>query len=205
MILVIDNFDSFTYNLVQLLLGLGAPVEVRRNDAITPGEAEALEPAGVLISPGPCGPREAGSAPEIVRRLAGRTPLLGVCLGHQIIADVHGARVERAPAPVHGKSARVEHDGRGVFANVPSPFSAIRYHSLCVLEDTLPPELEVSARSEDGVVQGIRHRTLPLEGVQFHPESILSEAGETLLGNFLRECTHPTAGWRARRTAGGAR
>jgi anthranilate synthase/aminodeoxychorismate synthase-like glutamine amidotransferase len=205
MILVIDNHDSFTYNLVQLLLVQGAEVEVRRNDAVSAEEAEAMSPEGILVSPGPCGPREAGSAPDIVRRLGGSVPILGVCLGHQIIADVFGARVERAPVPVHGKSARVEHDGRGVFANLPSPFSAVRYHSLCVVEESLPAELEVTARSEDGVIQGLRHRTLPLHGVQFHPESILSEAGETLVGNFLREATHPTTGWRARGAAGGAR
>jgi anthranilate synthase/aminodeoxychorismate synthase-like glutamine amidotransferase len=202
MILVLDNYDSFTYNLVQLLLIQGAEVDVRRNDAVTADEVEALAPAGILISPGPCGPAEAGAAPAIVRRMAGRTPIFGVCLGHQIIADVFGARVERAPAPVHGKPARIQHDGRGVFANVPSPFSAVRYHSLCVPEESLPPELVVTARSEDGVVQGLRHRALPLEGVQFHPESILTESGEMIISNFLREAMHPTAGWRSR-TGGG--
>jgi anthranilate synthase/aminodeoxychorismate synthase-like glutamine amidotransferase len=201
MILVVDNYDSFTWNLVQLLLVQGAEVDVRRNDAITAEEVEALAPAGILISPGPCGPAEAGAAPAIVRRMAGRVPIFGVCLGHQVIAHVFGARVERAPEPVHGKAARIEHDRRGVFANVPSPFSAVRYHSLCVPESSLPPELAVTARSADGVVQGLRHRTLPLEGVQFHPESILTESGGTIVANFLREATHPTAGWRAR--AGG--
>ncbi len=205
MILVVDNYDSFTYNLVQLLRQLGASVEVRRNDAITAEEARLMEPAGIVISPGPSGPRHSGSSAQIVRELAARTPVLGVCLGHQILADVFGACVVRAPAPVHGKEGRIRHDGRGVLTNVPSPFTAVRYHSLCVREESLPAELEVTARSEDGVVQGIRHRTLPAEGVQFHPESLLTEAGETIMQNFLREATHPRAGWRARSANGGAR
>jgi anthranilate synthase/aminodeoxychorismate synthase-like glutamine amidotransferase len=200
MILVIDNYDSFTYNLVQLLRTLGARVEVLRNDEIDAQAAAALEPAGVVISPGPCGPSQSGNSPAIVQRLAGRTPLLGVCLGHQVIAEVYGARVGRAPAPVHGKTSRVRHDARGVFRNVSDPFVATRYHSLAVVESTLPPELEVTARSEDGVIMGLRHRTLPVEGVQFHPESILTTEGATIMANFLTEATHPVAGWRARRS-----
>lgn len=189
MIVVIDNYDSFTYNLVQMLATLGAEVEVYRNDAITADEVAARRPAGVVISPGPCGPAEARNAPEIVRRMASRCPLLGVCLGHQIIADVFGARVGRAPKPVHGKADRISHDSRGVFTNVPTPFQAVRYHSLAVIESTLPPELQVTARSEDGVVMGLRHASLPLEGVQFHPESILTTEGPTIMSNFLRLAT----------------
>jgi anthranilate synthase component II len=201
MILVIDNYDSFTYNLVQMLATLGAGPEVYRSDAITAEEAAALRPAGVVISPGPCGPADARNSPDIVRRMAGVCPVLGVCLGHQVIADVFGATVGRAPQPVHGKVARVSHDSRGVFTNVPSPFEAARYHSLMVIESSLPPELEVTARSEDGVIMGLRHATLPVEGVQFHPESILTTEGETILSNFLRLATHPTAGWAAGRAS----
>ncbi len=199
MILVIDNYDSFTYNLVQLLETLGADVEVRRNDAITADEVSDLQPAGIVVSPGPSTPAAARNAPAIVRRMADACPVLGVCLGHQVIAEVFGARVDRAPEPVHGKTGRVSHDTRGVFTNVPSPFEAARYHSLAVVEDTLPPSLRVTARSEDGVVMGIRHETLPVEGVQFHPESILTTEGEMIMSNFLRIATHPTASWSAMR------
>lgn len=197
MILVIDNYDSFTYNLVQMLATLGADVVVRRSDAITADEAAALAPAGVVISPGPCGPAEARNAPAIVRRMVNACPVLGVCLGHQIIADVFGAKVARAPEPVHGKIGRIHHDAQGVFTNMPTPFDAARYHSLAVVESSLPPELYVTARSEDGVIMGLRHATLPVEGVQFHPESILTSEGDILLTNFLRMATHPTAGWAA--------
>ncbi len=197
MILVLDNYDSFTYNLVQMLGALGADVEVYRNDRITATEVIEKAPAGVVISPGPCGPQEATGAMEIVRQTAPVCPVLGVCLGHQIIGAVYGARIDRAPEPMHGKTSRIEHDSLGVFTNVTSPFEAGRYHSLCVVESTLPSELVVTARSEDGVIMGLRHTEHPLEGVQFHPESILTPEGETVLANFLRIATHPTAGWRA--------
>jgi anthranilate synthase/aminodeoxychorismate synthase-like glutamine amidotransferase len=203
-ILVIDNYDSFTYNLVQMLGALGAEVEVHRSDAITADEAVARGPAGVVISPGPCGPAEARNSPAIVRRLATICPVLGVCLGHQVIAEVFGGETGRAPEPVHGKLARITHDGRGVFTNVPVPFEAVRYHSLMVIGSSLPPELTVTARSEDGVIMGLRHATLPVEGVQFHPESILTQEGETMLSNFLRLATHPTAGWSAQARRGAA-
>jgi anthranilate synthase component II len=203
-ILVIDNYDSFTYNLVQMLASLGAQVDVYRSDAITADEAAALAPAGVVISPGPCGPAEARNSPAIVRRLAPVCPVLGVCLGHQIIAEVFGARVGRAPEPVHGKVGRISHDAGGVFTNVPTPFDAARYHSLMVIESSVPPELTITARSEDGVIMGLRHASLPVEGVQFHPESILTNEGEAILSNFMRLATHPTASWEAlrRRAAG---
>ena len=198
MILIIDNYDSFTYNLVQMLGALGAQVEVRRNDETDPEAVLAAAPAGVVVSPGPCGPLEAGNAPAIVEATAkAGIPLLGVCLGHQIIGAVWGARIERSPRCVHGRSSRIEHDSRGLFVNVPNPFEGGRYHSLAVVESTLPADLRVTARSEDGLVMGLRHTALPVEGVQFHPESILTPDGETILANFLRLATHPTAGWRA--------
>jgi len=192
MILMIDNYDSFTYNLVQYLGELGAELTVHRNDALTVDEAEGLRPAGVVISPGPGAPREAGISVALIRRLAGRVPILGVCLGHQAIGEVFGGIVERAPTPVHGKTARVHHDGRGVFAGLPSPIEATRYHSLVVRRAGLPTALEVSAETEDGLVMGLRHRELPVEGVQFHPESILTDSGKALLRNFL-DRTEPGA------------
>jgi anthranilate synthase/aminodeoxychorismate synthase-like glutamine amidotransferase len=198
MILVIDNYDSFTYNLVQALQVLGATVDVHRNDVVTGSDVLAMRPAGLVVSPGPCGPNESGNTPAIVRDVAAaEIPVLGVCLGHQVIGAVYGAAVERAPQPMHGKTAQVEHDSAGVFTNVPNPVEVGLYHSLAVVEDTIPPELELTAKSANGVVMGVRHRTLPVEGVQFHPESILTPDGETVLANFLRLATHPTAGWHA--------
>ncbi len=184
-VFVLDNHDSFTWNLVQALLVLGAEVEVAANDGTT---AAAIGSSGfdaVVISPGPGRPEKAGIIEEVVRDLGPRLPILGVCLGLQAIGRVFGGRVVHAPRPVHGKTSRIEHDGRGVFRDLPRPFDAMRYHSLCLDPASLPPELEVSARSEDGVVMGIRHRVLPIEGVQFHPESILTPCGDRVLANFL--------------------
>ena len=185
MILVIDNYDSFTYNLVQYLGELGEAPRVFRNDAITVEEIVALAPEAIVISPGPCTPAEAGVSTPGIARLAGRIPILGVCLGHQCIGAALGAPVVRGRAPVHGKTSRVHHDGRTIFRGLPSPLVGTRYHSLVIDETGLPDCLEVSARTEDGVVMGVRHCAAPLEGVQFHPESILTEHGHALLKNFL--------------------
>jgi len=185
MILVIDNYDSFTYNLVQYLGELGATLEVRRNNEVTLEEIARLAPERIVISPGPGRPESAGVSLEVIRTLGSRTPILGVCLGHQAIGLAYGGIVRRAPTPMHGKVSKVLHDGRGVFAQIPSPFEAGRYHSLVVGEDGLPPELEISARTEDGIVMGLRHRTFPVHGVQFHPESVLTGVGHQLLRNFL--------------------
>ena len=184
-VLVVDNYDSFVYNLVQYLGELGADPVVHRNDAITVDEAVALRPDAVLISPGPGRPAGAGISNAIIERLGARTPVLGVCLGHQCIGEVFGGRVVRAPEIMHGKTSMVRHTGAGVMAGLPQPFEATRYHSLVVERDSLPPVLEVTASTDDGVIMGLRHRTLPIEGVQFHPESILTTEGRTLLGNFL--------------------
>jgi anthranilate synthase/aminodeoxychorismate synthase-like glutamine amidotransferase len=185
-VLVIDNFDSFTYNLVQYLGELGAAPVVRRNDAITIGEIEALAPGRILISPGPGRPEDAGVSSGVIRAFAPTIPILGVCLGHQAIGQVFGAAVVRAPRPVHGKTSMIEHDGRGVFAGMPRAFAAGRYHSLAVSEDRWPEVLEVAARAaDDGVVMGLRHRAWPVHGVQFHPESVLTAEGRHLLRNFL--------------------
>jgi anthranilate synthase component 2 len=186
MILVVDNYDSFTWNLVQALGTLGAEVAVVRNDAVTAAEALAGGAAGILISPGPGRPDAAGATPAIVAACAatGR-PLLGICLGHQAIAAHFGGRIVRAPRPVHGKLSTIAHDGAGLFAGLPSPFAAVRYNSLTVARETVPDCLAITATAEDGTVQGLAHRTLPLHGVQFHPESVLSEHGHALLGNFL--------------------
>ncbi len=192
MILMIDNYDSFTYNLVQYLGELGAELVVRRNDAVTVEEVEGLRPAGIVISPGPGTPKDAGVSVAVIRELGGAVPILGVCLGHQAIGEVFGGVVERAPEPVHGKVARICHDGRGVFAGLPPVFDATRYHSLVVRRAGLPACLEVSAETADGLVMGLRHRTLPIEGVQFHPESILTDAGHDLLRNFLAQATAVT-------------
>jgi len=184
-ILLIDNFDSFTFNLVQALGGLGAKLTVVRNNAITPAQVEALRPERIVISPGPCTPDEAGVSMDVIRAFAGRIPLLGVCLGHQCIGQVFGARVVRAPVPVHGKTAEVSHAGQGVFRGMPQPFTAARYHSLVVERASLPDCLEVTAWHGD-LIMGLRHREHPtLEGVQFHPESFLTRDGRTLLSNFL--------------------
>ncbi len=185
MILLIDNYDSFTYNLYQYLTELGADVLVRRNDAVTVAEAAALAPDGIVVSPGPCTPREAGVSVPLIRELAGSVPILGVCLGHQAIAEAFGGRVVRAPRLMHGKTSLIYHDGQGIFSGLPCPFSATRYHSLIAEEASLPEPLVVSARSEDGLIMGLRHRSLLVEGVQFHPESILTEVGKELLANFL--------------------
>jgi anthranilate synthase/aminodeoxychorismate synthase-like glutamine amidotransferase len=185
-LLVIDNFDSFTYNLVQYLGELGARPAVRRNNAVTVGEIEALAPSGILISPGPGRPEDAGISPDVIRAFAPRIPILGVCLGHQAIGQVFGAAVVRAPRPVHGKTSMVEHDGRGLFAGLRGPFAAGRYHSLAVSEEGWPDDLEVAARAaDDGVVMALRHRSRPVHGVQFHPESVLTGDGRHLLRNFL--------------------
>ena len=187
MILLLDNYDSFTFNLYQALLELGAEVTVVRNDKITVDQVEAMLPEieQIVISPGPCTPAEAGISVPLVRRLAGRVPILGVCLGHQAIGASFGARIVRAPALMHGKTSMIHHRGASVFGGLPSPFEATRYHSLIVDPATLPPALEVTAQSEDGVIMGLRHRELPVEGVQFHPESILTLPGNDLLANFI--------------------
>jgi anthranilate synthase component 2 len=194
-VLVIDNYDSFTYNLVQYLGELGVNPIVHRNDHLTVAEAVALDPAAVVISPGPGVPAHAGISEALIRALAGRRPILGVCLGHQAIGEVFGGVVDRAPAPVHGKTSGIHHDGRGVFAGLPDPFEATRYHSLVVRRAGLPDALEVSAWSDDGLVMGLRVRGLPsrapVEGVQFHPESILTRAGKDLLRNFVTAADVP--------------
>ena len=186
MLLMIDNYDSFTYNLVQYLGELGADVRVARNDAITLDEIETLAPAGIVISPGPCTPNEAGISVPLIRRFAGEIPILGVCLGHQSIGQAFGGRIVRSERVMHGKLSAIAHDGQGVFAGLPSPFRATRYHSLAIDRATLPPMLAVTATAEDGEIMGVRHRELAVEGVQFHPEAILTEHGKRLLDNFLR-------------------
>jgi anthranilate synthase/aminodeoxychorismate synthase-like glutamine amidotransferase len=185
-LLLIDNYDSFTYNLVQAFLVLGAEVLVYRNDAITVAEAAALAPTHLCISPGPGTPYDAGISMEMIRAFAGRVPVLGVCLGHQSIVEVFGGKVVRAGRLMHGKTSPVHHDGLGLFADMPQPCEVGRYHSLIAAPETLPPELTVSARTPEGEIMGVRHRKLAVEGVQFHPESILTPQGPRLLGNFLR-------------------
>jgi anthranilate synthase/aminodeoxychorismate synthase-like glutamine amidotransferase len=186
MLLLIDNYDSFTYNLYQYLCELGEDVEVYRNDKIGLEDIDAMAPERIVISPGPGSPKEAGISVETIRRFAGRVPLLGVCLGHQCIGEAYGAVVAGAGEIKHGKMSQISHDGKGVFAGLPNPFAAVRYHSLAIVPKTLPEVLEVSARSESGVIMGVRHKELTLEGVQFHPESILTKPGKQLLANFLR-------------------
>jgi anthranilate synthase/aminodeoxychorismate synthase-like glutamine amidotransferase len=189
MVFVLDNYDSFTYNLVQYLGELGEKVEVRRNDQITCNEIERLNPSHIVISPGPCTPHEAGISIELLRHFSGKRPVLGVCLGHQAIGAAFGGSVVRARKVMHGKVSLVEHDGRTIFCNTPAPLKATRYHSLVVSEEGLPKDLEISARTveSDGtsVIMGLRHRHFPIEGVQFHPESVLTDAGRRLLENFL--------------------
>jgi len=192
-ILVVDNYDSFVYNLVQYLGQLGADCEVRRNDQLTVAQAGRSGAAGVLLSPGPSTPERAGICLPLVAELAGTVPILGVCLGHQAIGAAYGATVTRAPELLHGKTSTVTHSGAGVLAGLPDPFTATRYHSLAVVESTLPAEFEVTGRTGSGVVMAIRHRTLPVEGVQFHPESVLTEAGHLLLANWLAGCGLPSA------------
>ena len=192
-VLMIDNYDSFTYNLVQYLRILGAEVLVHRNDALTVAEALALEPTHVVVSPGPGAPRDAGISIDVIKAFAGRVPVLGVCLGHQAIVEAWGGHVRPAMSLMHGKTSRVTHDGRGVFADLPQAFEAGRYHSLAVRRDELPEALEVSAYTEDGEVMGVRHKSLPVEGVQFHPESVLTPHGLTILGTFLSPA-YATAG-----------
>jgi anthranilate synthase/aminodeoxychorismate synthase-like glutamine amidotransferase len=184
-VVVVDNYDSFTYNLVQYLGELGAEPIVHRHDAVTVDEVEALEPDAILISPGPGRPEDAGISMAVIERLGPRIPLFGVCLGHQCIGEVFGGKVVRAARVMHGKTSQVRHHGVGVMAGLPDPFEATRYHSLIVERESLPDVLEVTAETEDGVIMGLRHRQLPIEGVQFHPESILTSVGKELLTNFL--------------------
>ena len=190
MVFVLDNYDSFTYNLVQYLGELGAKVEVRRNDELTIREIEAMRPERIVVSPGPCTPQEAGISIELIRHFAGKVPVLGVCLGHQAIGAAFGGQVVRAKNLMHGKTSQVEHDGKTIFRGLPSPMTATRYHSLIVAEDGLPSDLEVSAWTHDRdgtrVIMGLRHRQFPVEGVQFHPESVLTNEGKKLVTNFLR-------------------
>ena len=185
MLLMIDNYDSFTYNLVQYLGELGADVHVHRNDAISLDQIATWEPEAIVISPGPCTPTEAGICVPLIQRFAGKIPILGVCLGHQAIGQAFGGRIARAQHVMHGKVSQVTHDGRGVFSGLPTPLTVTRYHSLAIEKATMPAALEVTATSDDGEVMGVRHRELAVEGVQFHPEAILTEHGHALLRNFL--------------------
>ncbi len=190
MVFVLDNYDSFTYNLVQYLGEMGQEVIVRRNDQTTPAEIESLRPSHILVSPGPCTPQDAGISIELIQHFAGKVPLLGVCLGHQAIGAAYGGKVVRADQLMHGKTSQIEHDGRTIFQGIPSPMEATRYHSLIVSEEKLPRDLEVSAHTVDQngkkVIMGLRHRRHPVEGVQFHPESVLTANGRQLLRNFLQ-------------------
>ena len=186
MLLMIDNYDSFTYNLVQYLGELGQDLKVYRNDKITIPEIEKMHPDRIVISPGPCTPKEAGISIEVIRQFTGKVPILGVCLGHQSIGEAFGGDVIRAPYLMHGKTSMIHHDGKTIFAGLSNPFEATRYHSLIVKRETLPSVLEVSAWTEDGIIMGVRHKQCKLEGVQFHPESILTGVGKDLLRNFLK-------------------
>ena len=193
MLLMIDNYDSFTYNLYQYLCELGAEVEVVRNDKISLEEIQDMSPEGIIISPGPSTPLEAGISNDVIRQFGPNTPTLGVCLGHQCIGHVYGAKVDQAGEIRHGKTSMVSHSGAGVLAGLPNPFQAIRYHSLVVFPETMPDTLEVTARTENGLVMGLRHKDYPIEGVQFHPESILTPDGKHLLQNFLDKVSAATA------------
>jgi anthranilate synthase component 2 len=184
-VLLLDNYDSFTYNLFQYLSELGATVEVHRNDAVSVADVAASQPDRIVISPGPCTPAEAGISVALIQELAPQIPILGVCLGHQALGAAYGGAVVRAPQVMHGKLSAIYHEAQGVFAGLPSPFNATRYHSLIVRRDDLPADLEITAWTEDGLIMGMRHRQYPVQGVQFHPESILTDSGKTLLQNFL--------------------
>ena len=192
-VLVIDNYDSFVFNLVQYLGQLGVECDVRRNDEITVDEVGATDPAGILLSPGPGTPERAGICMAVIERYAGKLPIFGVCLGHQAFGAAFGATVTRAPELLHGKTSLVTHSGQGVLHGLPDPFIATRYHSLAVVESTLPPEIEVTGRTESGVIMAMRHRELPIEGVQFHPESVLTQGGHLMLANWLTVCGLPGA------------
>jgi anthranilate synthase/aminodeoxychorismate synthase-like glutamine amidotransferase len=187
MLLLLDNYDSFTYNLYQYLAELGAEVVVRRNDAVSLDEIEQMRPDHIVVSPGPCTPNEAGLSCDVIATFGPSIPTLGVCLGHQSIGQVYGGRVIRAPEPMHGKTSLMYHNGQGIFRGLPQPFEANRYHSLIVEQATLPAELEVTAQTEDGIIMGLKHLSYPVEGVQFHPESILTATGKDLLHNFLQQ------------------
>ena len=187
MILLIDNYDSFTYNLYHYLGELGADVRVYRNDKITLDQIDGMRPEKIVVSPGPCTPKQAGISCEVIHRFGRTTPILGVCLGHQCIGAAFGAEIVRAPSVMHGKLSEVQHDSRTIFRSLANPFAAMRYHSLVIKPETLPDDLDVSARTSDGIIMGVRHKRFPVEGVQFHPESILTAAGKDLLKNFL-EC-----------------
>ena len=186
MLLVLDNYDSFTYNLVQYLGELGAEMQVHRNDQITVSRIDRMNPDRVVISPGPCTPKEAGISVPLIKKMAGKVPILGVCLGHQAIGEAFGGKVLRAPYLMHGKTSRIHHDRQTVFKDLPQNFTATRYHSLIVERESLPDELEISATTPDGIIMGLRHKKYKIEGVQFHPESILTDSGKNLLRNFLR-------------------
>jgi anthranilate synthase component 2 len=197
MIFLLDNYDSFTFNLYQALAGLGAEVEVVRNDQVTAAEvAERMDEIdGVVVSPGPCTPNEAGISVDLIQQFAGRKPILGVCLGHQSIGAAFGAEIVHAPDLMHGKTSMIKHDGQGIYDGLPNPFVATRYHSLIIEPDSIPDDFEVTAHADDGVVMGVRHKSMPIEGVQFHPESILTTFGKDLLANFLQSCgTTPDVG-----------
>ncbi len=198
MLLLLDNYDSFTYNLYQYLSELGADVTVIRNDKTTIKDIEGMAPEGIVISPGPCTPSEAGISNDVIRHFGPKLPVLGVCLGHQCIGEAYGATVDRAGEIRHGKTSMIHHDGQGVFTGLPDPFEAIRYHSLVIYPETLPDSLEITARTDNGLVMGVRHKEHPVEGVQFHPESIMTKVGHDLLRNYLRQVdefrVQPTAG-----------
>jgi anthranilate synthase/aminodeoxychorismate synthase-like glutamine amidotransferase len=191
MLLVIDNYDSFTYNLVQYLSEIGQEVRVIRNDEIPAAEIAGLAPSHIVISPGPCTPNEAGISLEVIRTYAGRIPILGVCLGHQSIGQAFGGKVVRAPRVMHGKTSQIFHDGKGLFTGLPNPFEATRYHSLVIERNSVPDALEVTARTDDQEIMAVRHKTLPVEGVQFHPESFLTTSGKDLLRNFIARGGRP--------------